>query len=408
MTSIAELDHTNSTEMNLGDAVFKANARQILSDWATRPPFYVFNNGPPQVIVGRYADVYEVFQDAERFASQMPREPGFEQFDKFMGGEVITQLDGERHSRLRRLLMPAFAPTRIAQLETHISQIIDGMLDDIENGGREFDGVTNYAARLVVGALLTAMLDLNADQTRILMAFQEATPAMTTTKPGEPYPPHVHAAYKDMAELIQQIVDNRRAHPRSDFITDLVNARDKADKLTDKELFDQVLGILAALATTPRTGAGALFMLFTHDDQRKRLIADPSRVPDAVEECLRIAGNGYFTFPRIATRDTQVGGTPILKGMVVRPSPQAANLDPLAYVDPLKFDIDRKPQRIMTFGSGPHQCIGNVLGRKTLVLAVRQLLARFPNARLADPDFTPEYAGSVGELKMKSLPMLTH
>ncbi len=408
MTKLAELDQSNSTEMNLGDATFKANARSILSGWATRPPFYVFNNGPPQVIVGRYADVYEVFQDAERFASQMPREPGFEQFDKFMGGEVITQLDGERHSRLRRLLMPAFAPSRVAQLESHISQIIDGMLDGIENGGREFDGVTNYAARLVVGALLTAMLDLNANQTRILLAFQEATPAMTTTKPGEPYPPHVHAAYKDMANLIQQIVDNRRAHPRSDFITDLVNARDKADKLTDKELFDQVLGILAALATTPRTGAGALFTLFTHDEQRKRLIADPSRVPDAVEECLRIAGNGYFTFPRIATRDTQVGGTPILKGMVVRPSPQAANLDPLAYVDPLKFDIDRKPQRIMTFGSGPHQCIGNVLGRKTLVLAVRQLLARFPDARLADPGFAPEYGGSVGELKMKSLPMLTH
>lgn len=408
MHTIADLDHSNSTSMDLGGAEFKANARRILADWARRPPFYVFNNGPPQVIAGRYKDVYEVFQDAERFASKLPREPGFEQFDKFMGGEVITQLDGERHSRLRRLLMPAFAPTRIAQLEGHITEIINGMLDDIERGGLQFDGVRDYAARLVVGALLTAMLNLNADQTGILLAFQEATPAMTTTKPGQPYPPHVHAAYKNMAELIQQIVDDRRARPRSDFISDLVSARDHGDRLTDKELFDQVLGILAALATTPRTGAGALFTLFTHDEQRKRLIDDPARIPDAVEECLRIAGNGYFTFPRIATRDTEVGGTKILKGMVVRPSPQAANLDPLVYADPLKFDIDRKPLRIMTFGSGPHQCIGNVLGRKTLILAVRQLLARFPDARLADPGFVPEYGGSVGELKMKSLPMLTH
>jgi cytochrome P450 len=81
----------------------KANARQYLYEWATRPPFYVLNNGPPQVIVGRYADVNEVFSDAHRFSSELPRGPGFEQFDRFMGGQFMTQMDGERHSRLRRL-----------------------------------------------------------------------------------------------------------------------------------------------------------------------------------------------------------------------------------------------------------------------------------------------------------------
>jgi cytochrome P450 len=78
------------------------------------------------------------------------------------------------------------------------------------------------------------------------------------------------------------------------------------------------------------------------------------------------------------------------------------------FPEPLRFDIDRKPKHILTFGSGPHHCLGHVLGRMTLGVAIRRLLARFPNARLADPDFTPVYGGAVGELRLRALPMLTH
>jgi cytochrome P450 len=137
------------------------------------------------------------------------------------------------------------------------------------------------------------------------------------------------------------------------------------------------------------------------------LIRDPGLIPDAIEECLRIASNGYFTFARIATRDTEVGGTPIRKGMIVRPSPLAANYDPTVFPDPLRFDIHRKPKRILSFAVGPHHCVGNILGRTTITIAIRRLLARFPNARLADPDFVPVYGGSVGELRLQSLPMRT-
>jgi cytochrome P450 len=93
--------------------------------------------------------------------------------------------------------------------------------------------------------------------------------------------------------------------------------------------------------------------------------------------------------------------------MIVRPSPQAANYDPQVFPDPLRFDIHRKPKAIMTFGAGPHRCIGSHLAHKTLSLAVRMLMTRFPKARLADPDFRPVYGGAVGELRMQSLPMLT-
>ena len=405
---ISDLDNSRVQQIDLGGAHLKANARELLYGWATNPPFYVLNNGPPQVIVGRYRDVQEVFTDPVRFSSQVPRGPGYEQFDKFVGGQFITQMDGAQHARLRRLLMGAFSTKRLAQLETSITQIINCLLDDIERTGPQFDAMSQYATQLVVGVLLTSMMNLDPNQRQVLLNFQEVQPAMTATKPGEPFAPAVMAAYQKMADLIRYLIEDRRTNPRSDFLGDLVVARDEDDRLDDRELFDMIFGVSAALATTPRSSSGAILTLYTHRDQLQQLIHDPSLIPEAVEECFRIASNGYFTFPRIATVDTEVGGTFIRQGMIVRPSPQAANYDPSVYHDPLRFDIHRHPKRIMTFGAGPHHCIGNVLGRMTIQVAIRQLLARFPRARLAEPDFMPIYGGSTGELRMKSLPMMTH
>ena len=403
---LADLDLNKVVEVDLGGSAFKQNARSILAQWARRPPFYVLSSGPPQVVCGRYADVHEVFSDPERFSSDVPRGRGFEQFDKFMGVQFITQMDGERHARIRRLLMPAFSSRSLRRLESRITEIIEGMLDAIERGGNEFDGMRDYGAKLVVGALLTAMANLDERQKEIFLAFHAVLPLTTYTRPGENFAPECVEAFERAAQLVHEIIAQRRLNPRPDFINDLITARDQGDKLTDRELFDQIFTICgAALSATSRAAGGALHTLYSHPDQVAELIADPSLVPAAVEECLRIAGNGYFTFPRVATRDTEVGGTKILKSMVVRPSPQAANYDPEVFPDPMRFDIHRRPQRIMAFGAGPHHCIGNILGRTTITIAIRRMLARFPQARLADAAFVPSYGGAVGELRLNALPM---
>jgi cytochrome P450 len=406
MPLLADLDRSKVVHIDLGSSEFKQSARTILAEWAKRPPFYVLSSGPPQVVCGRYAHVHEVFSDTERFSSEVPRGPGFEQFDKFMGVQFITQMDGERHARIRRLLMPAFSSRSLSRLESRISEIIEGMLDKIASGGNEFDGMQDYGAHLVVGALLTAMANLDERQKNIFLAFHEVLPLTTYTKPGEPFAPECVRAFDRAAELVREIIAERRANPRPDFINDLITARDQGDKLTDRELFDQIFTICgAALSATSRAAGGALYTLYSHPDQLDELIREPSLISEAVEECLRIASNGYFTFPRVATGDTQVGGTKILKGMVVRPSPQAANYDPDVFPDPMRFDIHRNPKRILAFGAGPHHCIGNILGRTTITIAIRRMLARFPNARLADPNFVPSYGGAVGELRLKRLPM---
>src|ERR1700716_1754253 len=131
MSSPADLDKSNVVDIDLGSAEFKANAHMHMAEWARRP----------QVVVGRYADVHKVFSDTQTFASEMPRGPGWEQFNKIMDAQFVTQMDGEQHRRVRRLLMPAFSSRRIEQLKESITTMVDGMLDEIEKNGPEFDAM---------------------------------------------------------------------------------------------------------------------------------------------------------------------------------------------------------------------------------------------------------------------------
>jgi cytochrome P450 len=407
--AIAGIDPDNMVELDPGSAEFKANAHRHMAEWARRRPFYAVAPGQrPQVIVGRYEDARQVFSDTKTFASEMPRGPGWEAFNKAMDAQFVTQMDGEQHARVRRLLIPAFSSRRITQLEESIGKIMDRMLDRIAADGPEFDGMEDYGAHLVVDALLEAMIDMDARRKAVFVAFHDLIPGTTYVKPGQTWPPELRQAFDRAMAEIKIIIEERRASPRSDFISDLVNARDQGDTLSDRELFDQIFGICgASLSATSRAAGGALYLLYTHDAQRRELIENPSLIPEAIEECLRLGSNGYFTFPRIATCDTEVGGTRIPKGTVVRPSPLAPNYDPDFFPDPLRFDIHRKPKRIMSFGAGPHHCIGNILGRSTITIAMTRLLTRFPQACLRDPGFKPVYGGAVGELRLQSLPMLT-
>src|SRR5207245_2575947 len=196
----------------------------------------------------------------------------------------------------------------IDKFQHDITGIVDGMLDRIEANGPAFDGMKDYGALVVVDALLDAMVNMNERRKAIFVAFHDLIPGTTYVKPGESWSPELRRAFDNAMDEIRVIIDERGAAPRSDFISDLVNARDAGDKLNDRELFDQIFGICgASLSATSRVAGGALHLLYTHDDQRHQLIRDPSLTPDAIEECLRPRSNGYFTFPRIARRDTEVG-----------------------------------------------------------------------------------------------------
>lgn len=247
-----------------------------------------------------------------------------------MGVQFITQMDGEQQARIRRLLMPAFSARSLARIEARITEIIDGMLDKIEQGGNDFDGMRDYGAQLVVGALLMAMVQLDERQKQVFVAFHEVLPLTTYTKPGEAFAPECQRAFARAAEVVNEIIVERRAKPRQDFISDLILARDQGDKLNDRELFDQIFTICgAALSATSRSAGGALYTLYSHPDQLQQLIRDPNLIRGAVEACLRIASNGYFTFPRRATCDTEVGGRKYSKAWWCGPRRRPPTMTPM-------------------------------------------------------------------------------
>src|SRR6516225_12221908 len=102
MSALSELDRSKVVHIDLGSSEFKQNARDILADWAKRPPFYVFSSGHAQVICGRYADVHKIFSDTERFSSELPRGHGFEQFDNPDGWRTACEDSQIAHAGLLR------------------------------------------------------------------------------------------------------------------------------------------------------------------------------------------------------------------------------------------------------------------------------------------------------------------
>jgi cytochrome P450 len=404
----ADLDPAKVHHIALGSAETKQAMRSLAAEWGQSAPFYVPGDRHVSVVVGRHADALEVYQDRDRFSTAIPAEPGYGMYDKFMGVRVLVQMDGAAHDRVRRLMNPSFAPASINRLQAGVTAAVDTMLDAIEAGGPLFDAPHDYTEPVVVEAMLTVMLGLPPEHKDIFLEVHRVIPQITYLTPGDPHPEECVRAFDNARQLIYGIVDDRRVNPReNDIITDLIQARDGGDMLTHEEMFDQIFTLcVAAFAGTTNAFTSALYSLYSNPAAVAELKADPALIPGAINECLRWRSS-YLAFPRFAQHDTEVGGTEIRKGMIVRVSPQAAHFDPDVYPDPLRFDIHRNAKNI-AFGSGPHHCIGHFLARLALRTAIERFMARFPNARLADPDMQLRYGGAIGELRIMSLPMLTH
>ena len=404
---IDTLDQSKVVRIDLGSQETKQRIRALSVEWSQRDPIYIPRDGFVFVLCGRQKDGLEVYRDVERFSTVVPMKPGFEMFDKFIGIRVLAQMDGEPHSRVRRLMNNALAPRAVNRLEERMRAAIGKLLDKIEAKSPHFDGMADYGHHLIVEGLLTVMLKLNDEQKKIFTEMHRVIPLITYTGAGHSYPDECVRAFADARTAIDQLIAERRAEPGEDLISDLIAARDEGDRLSDEEMFDQIFTLTAgALGGTTNSVGGVLYALYKHPEAIEELKRDNSLIPGAVAEGQRWHSGSYMTFPRFAMCDTELGGTNILKGMVVRVSSQAAHLDPTVYENPLCYDVRRNP-RTIAFGSGPHACLGFFLAKSLLTIAVEGLITRFPDARLEDPDMRITYGGSVGELRIDSLPMLT-
>jgi cytochrome P450 len=186
----------------------------------------------------------------------------------------------------------------------------------------------------------------------------------------------------ELRAYLEHIVDDRRTTPRDDLITDLVTAELDGEKLDDEEIYSFLRMLLpAGIETTYRSSGNLLYLLLTHPDQLDAVRADRSLIPQAIEEGLRYESPVLLT-PRLTTRQTELSGVAIPTSTVVTAMVASANRDPEVYDDPETFNIFRDAHQHMSFGTGPHLCLGMHLARLETRVALNALFDRLPGLRL--------------------------
>jgi cytochrome P450 len=410
IVEVGKLDHTKIVDLDLGgDEMRQGALAGLCAEWAKREPFYVINNGIPQAVIARYADCMAAFMDKEHFTSRPPHLPGYERFDFFNGMISVAQTDSPDHDRIRRVLNPLFAPSALKKVDEAIQQIVTTMLDEVEAKDGPFDCINDFAGGLVVRIVLDGLLGLNERQIAAFIRMNKAFALIVDLAPGATPPQQYLDAQAEVGEVMVELIAERREIPREhDFVSSLVQVIDTTGAISYDEAVVNIFAILAAGQSTTAISTAAMLMnLCKRRDQFDEVIANPVLIPQVVEESLRFQNSGFFAFPRFVTSEFDLGGTRLYPGMPVHICTLAANLDPERFQDPLTFDIHRNPRGIMTFGTGPHHCLGNRLGRRVLQVVLEQVCQRFPKLHLIDPDFVPEYEGMFSELRPATMPMST-
>jgi cytochrome P450 len=330
----------------------------------------------PVFFVYRFEDVAQVLRDSQTFSSahiiDLIMGP-------VMGEHIILGMDDPRHRRYRALVSTAFRQKVLSRWETELVEpVANHLIDQFVDRGRaelvrEF--TFPYPTRIIAG-----LLGLPQDDYRQFQRWSIAILGFLS-KPEEAI-----AASEEVKRYTAIILAERRREPREDLISDLAHAELDGEHLTDEEIFSFVRLLLpAGVETTFRSMGNLLFTLLSHPDQLDAVRADRGLVPQAIEEALRYE-TPLLNITRLATKDTEVGGVLVPAGSTVMVMLAAANRDEARYPNPDRFDIFREdPRPHISFGHGPHVCLGLHLARIEMRVALNLLLDRLPDLRL-DPD----------------------
>ncbi len=321
----------------------------------------------------RYDDVREIAYDSEHFSSRrvivrerkVPTQPA----------PPITS-DPPEHTPARKLLLPAFSPQAIARLEPRARALCRELLDAIGTA-KTCDAAVDYAQHIPV-RLIAHMLGVQEQDGDLFRKWIHLVLEVGTSDESVILP-----ALQEMSAYFFAEIKRRGAQRGEDLISFLLDARIDGQPLSDPHLVGTLRLLLIAGIDTTWSGIGAsLWHLATHPEDRRRLAAEPSLMPIAIEEFLR--AYAPVTMAREVAKETTVGGCTFKeKGQVLLSFP-AANRDPAVFPEADKVIIDRAENRHAAFGLGRHRCLGSNLARLEMSVALEEWLARFPEFRLAD------------------------
>jgi cytochrome P450 len=352
--------------------------------------------GQDVFFVYRHDDISQILRDGETYSSahiiDLIMGP-------IMGEHIMLGMDDPQHRRYRALVSTAFRQKVLTQWEDElVASVANELIDGFAGRGhadlvREF--TFPFPTKVIAGILGLPKEDYKQFQrwsTAILSFFTKLDEAI--------------AASEQVKDYIAGILAERRRDPREDLISELAQAELDGEKLTDEEIFSFLRLLLpAGVETTYRATGNLLFSLLADPVQLDAVRNDRSLVGAAIEEALRFE-TPLLNITRLATVDAEVGGVAIPAGSTVMLMLAAANRDEDRFPEPDRFDIFREsPKPHISFGQGPHGCLGIHLARIEMRAALNLLLDRLPDLRLDPAGDDPHIRGQVFR-SPTSLPVL--
>jgi cholest-4-en-3-one 26-monooxygenase len=348
-------------------------------------------------------DVHEVSHDWQTYSSELG---GITALTNAIMPLELTRamfigMDPPKHDRLKMLFQRGFTPRRIAEHEDPIRGIAVGALDRL--GDRETCDLVTDVAQPVVSRVIGSFMGIPPEDDAIWARLMN-----TTLGASDPdlNPEGVQSVMeRDIPEIFERcrrLIAERRERPTDDLTSLLVHAEVDGERLEEHEI---VMGFFLLVAagndSTKATYCSGMRALLEDPDQRQLLLDDPTLIPSAVEESLRMFP-AFAHFRRTATRDTELHGQPIREGEKVVMWYVSSNRDESRYTEPDRFDVTRNPEHQAFGAGGRHFCLGAALARLELQVLFEETLARFPTMELAG---APEFAESPFINQLKTLPV---
>lgn len=350
-----------------------------------------------QISVLSFEGVEAGFKDQEHFSSCW-----YEASLGKMIGRTIIEMDPPEHGRHRQLIQGALTKREMQRWEEEfVRSIVDQTIDGfIESGSADLvdDFALHYPLKVIAAACGLPQEDVGS--------FYRWAAILTNVSISAD---EREIASAEFGDYLASAVTDRRANPRSDLVTHLVQAefRDSAGRqaLNDDEVIAFLRLLLPAAAqTTYRTLCNLLFGLLSHPEQLGELYDDHSLIEQAIEEGLRWQPP-LLSFGRTTVADAEIEGVDVPTGTLVNLVVGIANRDPKRWSNPEVFDISREPQGHLAFGSGAHVCLGIHFARMELRVAMEQILNRLADLRFAD-GIEPVQITGLGQRSPAHLPVM--
>jgi cytochrome P450 len=364
---------------------FEDRLDQWIDRRATEPVHLDEENGMWRLL--DHATVSRVLSDPARFSSDFSGlAPVQEDFEVFRTGMFLT-MDPPNHRKLRTLVSQAFTPRTVAGLEPRIHQIVEELLDAVAGQAR-FDIVESLAYPLPI-LVIAELLGIPAEDrelmekwAKVLFSGDQLTETSTMAE-IEAALQLIAPTIREMNEYMLAHIRHHREHPSDGLTSKLCRVSVDGESLTDQEMVGFVALLLVAghITTTALIG-NATVSFDRHPEAAAALRADPSRIPVALEEVLRVLPP-FNELGRRTTGEVELGGRTIPANSIIMANIASANRDPRVFADPERFDFARTPNPHLTFGHGIHFCLGTPLARMEGRIAFEALYRRYAGLSVA-------------------------